>query len=101
MNILTSKLFIINSLISLILVHWSFTKLEPLIQKTKEDKERDLKYPCFSRGDMHKIRRPIFYIMAPTLFPRFLSGYGGIAVMSVFVILFSFTHVKGTPYTGW
>jgi hypothetical protein len=91
----------LNNIVCFVLIEWAFYKLKPLIPKNDADRERDAKYPCFSRGDLHRVHKPIFYLFGPFLFLRAFSAYGGIAMISLIVIIFSITHKRGEPYKGW
>jgi len=98
-SILTNKWIILHNIICYILVEWSFRKITPLYKKSKEQEIRDKKFPSFIRRD--NIKRPLFYLLAPTLIFRLLIGYGGIACVSILIFFISLTHKRGTPYTGW
>jgi len=50
---------------------------------------------------MDNIKRPWFYLLAPTLLARMILGYGSIALCSCSIFLLSLTQKKDTPYTGW
>lgn len=63
-DILTSKLFLINWLIGILLVEFSLYKTK-VVRKVNED--RDSKYPAFRRVDVHKWKRPLLYIGAVLL----------------------------------
>lgn len=98
-SILTNKWFIVNNILSYCLLEYAFRKLGPLYKKSEEQKIRDKKFPSFVRRD--NISRPFFYLFGSGLFIRMICGYGALALCSVCIFFLSFTHKKGTPYTGW
>jgi len=84
-----------------ILLEWSLATLKPLYSKNLEQEKRDNKYYSFKRNDLHKISRPISYLLAPTLIPRVILGWGAMASCSLVIYCISLTHKKGEPYSGW
>jgi len=64
----------------LILIEWALLQLKPIRPKTKEDIQRAEYYAPFRRNDINKIKRWPFYLAAPTIFVRFVLGWGGIAL---------------------
>ena len=100
-SILTNKWVILNNVLSIILLEWSFSKLKPLYPKTEQDNKRDEVYLPFKRNDLHKLSRPILYVMAPTIFLRVVIGYCAMGLCSVTIYLISLTHKRGDPYSGW
>ena len=100
-SILTNKWVILNNILSIILLEWSFTKIKPLFPKNQSDIDRDNKYPPFKRNDLHKISRPMLYLLAPMVFLRVLIGYGAIMICSMIIFALSLSQKRGAPYTGW
>jgi len=47
MSMVTSKWFIANYIVSILLIEFALSKLKPLIQKNKEHIERDKKFEAF------------------------------------------------------
>jgi hypothetical protein len=76
-----------NVVVSIIMVEYAIIGMKPLKQTTKEHKERDKKYSAFVRDDLdyifNPINRPIMYLMAPTIFPKYLICWGSFAVLAI------------------
>ena len=100
-SILTNKWVILNNVLSIILLEWSFSKIKPLFPKNQNDIDRDNKYPSFKRNDLYRISRPILYLLAPFLFLRVVIGYTAIAICSVIIFTISMSQKRGDPYHGW
>jgi hypothetical protein len=58
-DIITSKVFLIQWLFGIICVEYALLKTKP-VRKVSE--ERDSKYPAFRRYDVQKWHRPILYL---------------------------------------
>ena len=85
--ILTSKIFILNVIVSIIMLEYAIHGMKPLKQTTKEHKERDKKYSAFVRDDLEYIFNPMnrfkMYLMAPTMFLRYFIGWGSFVVLAI------------------
>ena len=95
------KYFVVNCLLSIILIEWALAKLKPMIPKNEADKKRDLQFPEYKRNDIHKINRFVLYLTCPFFFIRFFIGWFGIAVCSFFIFVLSLGHEHRSPYKGW
>ena len=100
-NIISFKFFVINWLLSIITVEWALSKLEPCRIKTEKDKELAKKYPEFKRNDLHKIRRPILYLLAPFTFLRFVIGWFSVVLLCLGINIFLIGHEKDKPLPKW
>lgn len=101
MSLITSKLFIFNILFAYLWLWFAKRAIRPLIQKTKEDVDRDQKYDAFARKDLGKLTKSwTFYIWAPTMFLRFAIAYGSIIIMCVISWFLSLCKSKGTFHSG-
>mgnify|MGYP001105420165 CR=1 FL=1 len=103
LSIVTSKWFILNWVVSILLVEFALSKLKPLYPKNKKDKERDEKYQAFQRKDLGKVNRFRLYLLAPTTLLRFTSGWVGIALCSlaIYIIGLLNIHKKGNANKGF
>jgi uncharacterized membrane protein YciS (DUF1049 family) len=52
-SILTSKLFIANSIIGILLFEFAYSKIKPLRERSLQQKEIDKQYPEFQRLDLN------------------------------------------------
>ena len=100
-SILTNKWVMLNNIIGILILEWSYTKLKPLFPKNEEDRLRDEKYPAYKRNDLHKIGRLYMYPFMPFIFLKAFLGCGGIFLCSVVIFCISLTHKRGDPYHGW
>ena len=73
---MTSKLFILNQVIGILMVEYGIYQCRPLRVTTKAHKERDEKYKEFVRNDIeflfNPLSRPIMYAMMPFMVPRWI-----------------------------
>ena len=95
------KYFLIQYLLSIVLIEWALAKLKPLRPRNDEDKMRDEKFEPFKRNDLHKVNRFVLYITCPLLFLRFFLGWFGIVICSICIFFLSIGHQHGSPYKGW
>jgi hypothetical protein len=70
----TSKLFLANCVICIIMLEYGLYAVKPLYPKNAVDKARDEKYKAFRRNDLHRFHRPILYILAPFMLIKCLIG---------------------------
>lgn len=95
------KYFMINWLLSILLIEWAFYKYKPLHIRTEKDKEMAEKYPAFRRNDLHMVNRLTFYLLAPTTFIRFFIGWGSICIQWMAVMVSLIGHDYKLPIPLW
>jgi hypothetical protein len=83
---------LVNWILGIALVEWALLKIKPLHIKTKKDEEMAQKYPAFRRNDLHKIYRPVLYLLAPLVLLKFALGVGTAWIISLWVRVFIFGH---------
>lgn len=59
------------------------------------------KYPAFKRNDLHKVSRPLLYLLAPLTFIRFAIGWGSIACLWAWVKLWTIGLDSRAPIPEW
>mgnify|MGYP006101068565 CR=1 FL=1 len=55
------------------------------------------KYRAFRRNDLHKVSRPILYLLAPLTFLRFFVGWGCIVLIWIYIKIFLYNHKGKDP----
>lgn len=79
------------------IVEWALSKFKKLQLKSEKDREMAEKYPAFKRNDLHKVSRPILYLLAPLTFLRFMVGWGSIVMLYIYIKIILWGHKKGVP----
>ena len=96
--VLTSKWWLLNCLIGVIMLEMGLSGVKPLYPKNKADKERDEKYAAFRRNDLNSISRWKMYLAAPLVLIKWLIGWGAWVILALAVVLIhTFIHKKGEP----
>jgi hypothetical protein len=75
--------------------------IKPLHARSKKDEEMASKYPAFRRNDLHKISRPVLYLLAPLVFVKFIMGWSAACLNSLIVQVIVVGHKFGTPIPIW
>lgn len=101
LSILTSKWFIANAVISIILLELALQKVKPLRQTMPEHKARDEKYKPFKRNDLHLYYRPVLYFFVPSLLLRMVIGIGAWAVLALVMKIVLIGRTRDEPLIGW
>ena len=101
LSVFTSKIFILNLVLSWAWIILSKKSIKPLIQKTEEHRKRDQKFTPFVRNDLQALASSwYFYLWMPTSFMRMIIAYGSIAVMCFFAYIFSFFKQSDHNFSG-
>ena len=100
-SILTSKWFIANTVISIILLELALKAVKPLMQTKPEHKTRDEKYKPFKRNDLHLYYRPILYLYVPTLVVRLLLSLIAWALLALIMKVVLIGQKRDDPLNGW
>jgi hypothetical protein len=98
---LTSKYFLINWVVCILLIEHGLKSVTPLYAKKAGDKERDEKFYAFKRNDLSRIHRPVLYLFAPWMLIRWVSGLTVWAVLSLTTQLILIGHKPEDPLTGF
>ena len=98
MNLWT--LFLINCIISVLLLEFGLQGMKPLYPTTQAHRDRDAKYKAFVRHDLDRINRPFLYLMAPFMLIRWLLAASGWLMCWFTCWIISWFKKKGTPYSG-
>lgn len=85
--VLTSKLFIINTLIGIAMFEWSLAAVQPLRNRSKAEKEIDDKHPEFQRHDIPLIQRHKLIWLTPIILPRYIIAWSGWIILWIYVNL--------------
>ena len=93
-------LFLVNCVISILMLEFGLHGMKPLYPSTQAHRDRDAKYRPFVRHDLHKIHRPILYLMAPFMLIRWAISVSGWLMCWFTCWSVSWFKKKGTPYSG-
>lgn len=96
----TSKLFMANCVICIIMLETGLRAVQPLYPKKSGDKERDEKYKAFRRNDLHLIYRPVLYLFAPFMLIRWIGGIAAWSFCAIMTKIIMIGQKKDTPLTG-
>ena len=97
---LTHPYFLVNWVICIIMLETGLKAIKPLYKKKEGDKERDEKYHSFKRNDLHRIWRPILYIIAPFMLIRWVIGVSAWVLLAIITRIVMIGHKQGEPVNG-
>jgi 1-acyl-sn-glycerol-3-phosphate acyltransferase len=100
-SILTSKWFIVNTVISICLLELALYNVKFLRQTKPEHKARDDKFLPFKRNDLHLFWRPILYLCTPTFVLRIVIGVGAWAILALIMKIVLIGRTRDEPLIGW
>ena len=99
---MTSKLFILNQVIGILMVEYGIYQCRPLRVTTKAHKERDEKYKEFVRNDLDYLFNPLsripMYAMVPFLVPKWIIAWSAWLYMGFVINFVRLYHTTGNPY---
>lgn len=84
------------------MLEYAIHMMKPMRVTTEEHRERDKKYKEFTRDDLDFVfnpwSRPIMYIMAPILVPRWIIGLSSWVVHAIVIWFAGLFYKKDKPY---
>src|SRR5687767_1616116 len=92
--LLTSKLFLINWILGILMVEYALKKSKVLI---KIYEKRDSKYKSYRRTDIKHWKRPLLYLGAFMILPKILLCGGTLPLLGIFIKIVIIGHKPGTP----
>ena len=97
-SIVTSKLFVINWILGILMIEYALKKNKPL---RKVDEARDSKFPAFRRTDVHLWYRPLLYLGAWMTLPKLLILGGILPILGSYIWIILICKKKGAALKKW
>lgn len=97
----TSKAFLVNCVLTIILTEIALRRMESLQPKTKEDHERDIKFRAFRMQRISPFVRIPFFLLAPFTLIKWLIGWGAALVNGTFLTLMEMIRNPREPHSSF